>query len=65
MTLKESIIQAPILHYPDTAEKYIVYMDASDNTWGEQLSQEHNGTKLPVAFLPHTFTETQRMWNAP
>ena len=28
MTLKDAIIQAPILHYPDPAKKYIVYMDA-------------------------------------
>ena len=28
-----------------------------------QLSQEHNGTEFPVAFLLHTFWETQRKWS--
>ena len=65
MTLKEAIMQVPILCYPDPAKKYIVYTDASDDTCGAQLSQEHDGTKFPVAFLSHTFTETQRKWSTP
>ena len=58
--LKEAIMQAPILHYPDPNNKYIVYTDASNDACGTQLSQEHNGTEFPIAFLSHTFTETQR-----
>ena len=65
MTLREAIIQAPILHYPDPARRYIGYTDASDDACGAQLLQEHNGTKFPIAFLSHTFTETQRMWSSP
>ena len=65
MKLKEAIIQAPILQYPDTTKPYIVYTDASDNACGVQLSQIHNGTKFPVAFLLHTFTDTQRRWSIP
>ena len=59
MKLKEAIIQAPILQYPDTTKPYIVYTDASDDACGAQLSQIHNGTEFPVAFLSHTFTDTQ------
>ena len=65
MTLKKAIIQACILCYPDTTKKYIVYMDASDNVCRAQLSQEHYGTEFVVAFLSHTFTETQRKWSTP
>ena len=61
--LKEAIVQAPILHYPNPEKKYIVYTDASDDACGAQLSQEHNGTEFPVAFLSHTFTETQQKWS--
>ena len=61
--LKEAIVQAPILHYPDPDKKYIVYTDASDNVCRAQLSQEHNGREFPKAFLMHTFTETQRKLN--
>ena len=62
MKLKEAIIQAPILRYPDTTKPYIVYTDASDDACGAQLSQTHDGTEFPVAFLLHTFTDTQRRW---
>ena len=49
--LKEAIVQAPILHYPNLEKKYIVYTDTSDDACRAQLSQEHNGTEFPVAFL--------------
>ena len=34
MKLKDAIIQAPILRYPDATKPYIVYTDASDDTCG-------------------------------
>ena len=61
--LKEAIVQAPILHYPNPNKPYIVYTDASDDACGAQLSQEHEGTKFPIAFLSHTFSETQHKWS--
>ena len=65
MKLKEAIIQAPILQYPDTTKLNIVYTDASDDACGAQLSQIHDGTEFPVAFLSYTFTDTQRRWSTP
>ena len=62
--LKEAIVQAPILHYPNPSKTYIVSIYASDDACrAQQLSQEHNGTEFPVAFLSHTFTETQGKWS--
>ena len=61
--LKEAIIQVPILHYPNPNKTYIVYTDASDNACGAQLSQEHDGTEFPVAFLSHTFSKIQCKWS--
>ena len=61
--LKEAIVQAPILHYPNPHRKYIVYTNALDDTWGAQLLQEHDSMEFPIAFLPHTFTETQWNWS--
>ena len=58
--LKEAIIQAPILHYPDPNKKYIVYTNASEDACRAQLSQEHNGTEFPIAFLSYKCRETQR-----
>ena len=63
--LKEVIIHTPILHYSDQTRRYIVYTDASDDACGAQLSQEHDGAEFPIAFLSHTFTETQRKQNTP
>ena len=40
-----------------------MYTEASDDACRTQLSQEHNGTEFPVAFLSHTFTETQWKWS--
>ena len=61
--LKEAIIQAPILHYPNPNKTYIIHTDASNEARGAQLSQEHDGTKFSVVFLSHTFTETQCKWS--
>ena len=58
--LKEAIVQAPILHYPNPDKMYIVYTNASDNVSRAQLSQEHDCMEFPIAFLSHTFTETQQ-----
>ena len=54
MMLKEAIIQAPILHYPDPRQRYVVYTDASNDASGAKLSQGHDGTEFPIAFLSHT-----------
>ena len=63
LKLKESIIQAPILCYPDPTKWYIVYIDASDDAFGAQLPQEHDGMEFPIAFLSHTPMGIQRKWN--
>ena len=61
--LKEAIVQAPILHYPNPNKTYVLYTDASDDACIAYLSQEHNGTEFPVAFLSHTFMEIQHKWS--
>ena len=63
LTLKEAIIQAPILHYPYPIKRYIIYTDASDDACGAQLPQEHYGIEFSIAFLSYTFTETKRKWS--
>ena len=62
-TLKSALLEAPIFHYPDPSKHYIVYTDTSDDGRGAQLSQEHDGHELSVAFLLHTFTDTQWKWS--
>ena len=62
-TVKSTLLEAPILHYQDPSNCYTVYTDASDDAYGAQLFQEHDGLELPVAFLLHTFTDTQWRWS--
>ena len=63
LTLKESVIQAPILHYPNLKKCYIGYTDASYDTCGAQLFQEHDGMEFPIAFLSHSLIDTQSKWS--
>ena len=42
LTLKESVIQASILHYPNPTKHYILCTDASHDACGAKLSQEHD-----------------------
>ena len=65
MKLKDTIIKAPILRYPDTTKPYIMYTDASNDACRAQLSQMHEEAEFPVAFLSHTFTDTQQRWSTP
>ena len=63
LMLKDAVTQTPILWNPDPTKQYIVYTDASDNACGAQCSQEHDGMEFPIAFLSHTFIDTQRKWS--
>ena len=38
LMLKNAVMQAPNLHYPDPVKRYIVYTNNSDDTCGAQLS---------------------------
>ena len=60
-TLKSTLLEAPILHYPDPSKCHIVYTDGPDDPCGAQLSQEYDGQELPVGFPSHTFTDTQAL----
>ena len=62
-TLKGALWEAPILHYPDPSKCYTVYTDTLYDACGAQLSKEHDGQELPVAFLLYIFTDTQQKWS--
>ena len=59
LTLKESIIQAPVLHYPNLKKCYIIYTDVSNDACGAHLPQKHDGMEFLIAILSHTFMESQ------
>ena len=61
--LKDALMSAPILKYPDTEKPYTIFTDASKYGWAGVLTQEHtsviNGkevtTNHPVAYVSGMF----------
>ena len=39
--LKDTLVSAPILKYPDTSKLYTIFTDASKYGWAGVLTQEH------------------------
>ena len=59
-TLKNTLLEAHILHYPDPSKHYLVYTDASGDACRPELLQEHDCQEPPVAFLSHISTDIQQ-----
>ena len=65
--LRTALVTAPILKVPDPAKEFILWCDASDYALGAVLAQEADEGKSkatgqmlqPVAYLSHTFSDTQ------
>lgn len=58
--LKNSLLTPQILKYPDFDKKFCITTDASKFACGAILSQEHNGTQLPVAYASRSFTKGEQ-----
>ena len=43
--LKDTLVSAPILKYPDTSKPYTIFTDASKYGWAGVLTQEHTSVK--------------------
>jgi len=55
--LKNSLLSPKILKYPDFDKEFCITTDASKIACGAILSQNYNGTQLPVAFASRSFTK--------
>ena len=70
--LKDTLVSAPILKYPDTSKPYTTFTDTSKYGWARVLTQEHtsllNGkettTKHPVAYTSGLPRGSQLNWAA-
>ena len=60
---QKHLVRSTYPSLPRSFKHYIVYTDGSDDACGAQLSQEYDGQENPVAFLSHTFTDTQWKWS--
>ena len=70
--LKDALMSAPILKYPDTEKPYTIFTDASKYGWAGVLTQEHtsiiDGKEVtmnhPVAYVSGMFRGSQLNWAA-
>ena len=70
--MKDFLISAPILKYPDTSKPYTIFTDASKYGWAGVLTQEHTSvidgkevtTNHPVSFVSGMFHGSQLNWAA-
>ena len=62
--LKEIFCNKPLLQFPDTNIPYVLYTDASNNTYSGVLCQpvDNDQDIRPVAYLSGTFTAQNRSW---
>ena len=70
--LKDALMSAPILKYPDTEKPYTIFTDASKHGWAGVLTQEHTSvidgkevtTNHSVAYVSGMFCGSQLNWAA-
>ena len=70
--MKDFLISAPILKYPDTSKPYTIFTDVSKYGWAGVLTQEHTSvidgkevtTNHPVSFVSGMFCGSQLNWTA-
>ena len=67
-TLKNTLIERPILVFPDPNKNYHLFTDASKATWSAILMQDQNTVTSdsldlqPIAYQSGTFKGTQLNW---
>ena len=59
-TLKDKLVTAPILGYPDMKERFILDTDASKCAIGAVLSQVQNGKEVVIAYGSRRLTKSER-----
>ena len=57
--LKQKLVTAPILAYPEPGKPYILDTDASDLSVGSVLSQNQDGNERVIAYFSQTLTKTE------
>ena len=63
-TLKQKLIESPVLAYPDPKKQYILQTDASFFCIGGILSQrDKNGYDHPIAYMSKTLSKTQQNYD--
>jgi len=61
--LKDKLMTAPVLKYPDFTEEFIVTTDTSDYAIGAVLSQGKVGNDRPIAYASRVLTKAEQNYN--
>ena len=64
-TIKEAVINCPILHWLIPGHPVYVHTDASDFGIGAYLFQIVDGKETPISFISKTLNSTERKWATP
>ena len=59
-TLKQKLVEAPVLVAPDDEHSYILDTDASDHAMGAVLSMVIDGEERPVAYASRVFSRCEK-----
>jgi len=62
-TLKEKLMTAPVLRYPDFTQKFIVITDASAYAIGAVLSQGKVGDDRPIAYASRVLSRAEQNYS--
>ena len=62
--LKEKLVSAPILAFPDFTQEFILHVDASDFAIGMVLTQIRNGSEVAIAYSSRTLNQSERNLSA-
>ena len=61
-TLKQSLLAAPILAFPDISKPFRLYTDASQYALGAVLVQEQDGHDRVIQYISHQFSDQKMKW---
>ena len=61
-TLRQALMEAPILAFPDISKPYKLYTDACGYAIGGVLVQETDMGERVIQYLSHQLNETQQRW---
>lgn len=59
-TLKQKLINSPILKYPDFSREFKLIVDASDFACGGILTQNYDGIDMPIVYISKSFNKAER-----
>ena len=60
--LKNKLVSAPILAYPDFEKKFFIHCDSSNESIGAVLSQQHDGILKPIAFASRRLSPAEKSY---